>query len=189
MIMRGKILTISCLLLLSLLTGCKAKSGSSSVASESGAAVDPADAATYTPPAKKLLSADEEIALIREAYDHATTLVKQELPGLGRAWTGNVTGLGPKCNVVQEAYERQVRIYLDAAKVDFKHYIPVSIFDSGWAPSDMSAHIYMGIGTKPKSFSEEPTLYSWTDPWRYGNTAQFQPGTGPNSPNQIIPMY
>ncbi len=143
-----------------------------------------------TPQKAKLTAAEEEL-LIRNAYDYATKKVKAEQSGLGSGWMGNVTGCGPKCNQVHDAYQPHINQYLkeQLQGQNLQYLTPVTVFDSGALPYDMSAHVYMGIGTKPQQFGEKPVLKSWVDPWRYGNATQYKPGTGPNSPDDVIDSY
>jgi len=96
--------------------------------------------------------------------------------------------MGPTCDKVQQAYEIHVMQYIKKGGVKLRHYIPVVVFDAGNLPYDLAQHIYMGIGFKPAGMFDEPKLYGWIDPWRYGHTEVYLPGTGPNSPDQIIPM-
>lgn len=142
---------------------------------------------TPTPPPP--MSAAQEEQLIRNAYDYATKQVQKNGAVLGRGWIGNVTGCGMKCNEVHDAYQPHLQKYLadQLQGRQLNHYVPVTVFDSGWLPGDLSAHVYMGIGTKPQKIGEKPQLKSWTDPWRYGDSTQYKPGTGPNTPDDVIP--
>lgn len=136
-----------------------------------------------------LATPKREFAVIKKAFVYATQKVKKEHPGLGRGWLGNVTGTGPKCNVVHDAYAPHVRNYLQKSGIEFRYYQPVTVFDAGCLPYDLAAHVYMGIGTVPESIMDEPDLVGWYDPWRYGNTETlYKPGTGPNGASKVIPQ-
>lgn len=100
--------------------------------------------------------------------------LKKNLPGLGSGWCGNVTGSGPKCNVVSDAFwkiwNKQPKLQLKCLAVNFA-------FDPGILPCDLAAHISVGIYLIGAPSGSTPIFE--IDPWR---NATCTPGPVTGSP-------
>lgn len=117
--------------------------------------------------------------LIEKLLKEVEKELKEKLPNIGAGWGGNVTGNGPKCNVVNDAFwpiwnKHAQGLQLKCLSVDFA-------FDPGWLPWDLAAHISMGIYPKGAPKGTRPR---WEiDPWRNGH-CEPGPVTG-NPTNQV----
>ena len=59
--------------------------------------------------------------------------------------------------------------------ITFTFYEVVTLFEEGWLPCDLAAHVYLGIKNKTTG----DIVYVF-DPWRCGDAVPIDPENNPN---------
>ncbi len=122
-----------------------------------------------------------EFAKLQQIYNEVIDALETEFPYLGWGWCGNMTGLGPKCDQVSDAFARIIRPKLRAA--NFRCLTVVNIFDSGPLPGDLCAHVYFGV-----KHTGEDRIILYLDPWRYGTDKNIWRFKCPNKVESVAPL-
>lgn len=123
-----------------------------------------------------------ERKIIEEALARVIAELKKKFPGIGNGWWGNVTGSGPKCNEVFEAFTDLWQKEMDFLKGKLKCLQMATLLDFGKLPFELQAHIACGV------LSKDTKELLWViDPWRYGSCNLVDPRTCPNSWDEINP--
>lgn len=128
-------------------------------------------------------TAQSELTLMMMAAENAMATATEDLSGIGYGWGGNVTHLGPHCNVVHDYFFDEISGILESHNLDPQYYSFVTLFEEGVLPYDLAAHVYFGI----INVQTGELIYIF-DPWRTGNVDPIDPSENPNGdPEQIIP--
>lgn len=127
-------------------------------------------------------AAQAELTLMMMAAENAMATAEEDLSGIGMGWSGNVTHLGPQCNVVHDYMAEEIQAILDTYNVNGDYYVFVTLFEEGALPWDLAAHVYYGI----MNVQTGEVVYIF-DPWRTGNVDPICPCDNPNGdPEQVI---
>lgn len=116
---------------------------------------------------------ESERKQIRDVLNKIEVDLQKSLPGLGSGWGGNVTGNGPKCNVVSDAFWSLWGKYGSGIEKNLKCLKVGPAFDPGWLPLDLAAHVAIGIYLRDCKSGVAPIRV--IDPWRTGDCSAQKP--------------
>jgi hypothetical protein len=118
---------------------------------------------------RRPLGPDEAVRFYRELLQESLNDYQKQYPGkLGRAWCGNVTGSGDKCNVVVDRFSDIVeKKFFDKLRktpiVVTTHDIVTRTASGVLGVESLSGHVYMAVVDIRRSPTADAFVF---DPWR-----------------------